>query len=172
MLKYSGMVYISVIGGSLLQVANYCRHRIHLALDEDIGMIKDNLSDGSTGGNQQVQWEKAFTGCFQKVDDEIAGNVSRGINGNNEDASEPVAPETVGSTAVVALVCSSHIIVANCGDSRAVLCRGKEAMALSVDHKVGHVFLFYYLYTIVDKSSFLLWKLICFHALILFFPAK
>ncbi|XP_075666189.1 protein phosphatase 2C 16-like [Castanea sativa] len=120
-------------GGS--QVANYCRDRIHLALDEDIGMIKDNLSDGSMGGNQQVQWEKAFTSCFQKVDDEIAGNVSRGINGNNEDASEPVAPETVGSTAVVALVCSSHIIVANCGDSRAVLCRGKEAMALSVDHK-------------------------------------
>ncbi|KAI3443603.1 hypothetical protein Pfo_000268 [Paulownia fortunei] len=39
------------------------------------------------------------------------------------------------STAVVAVVCSTHIIVANCGDSRAVLCRGKVPMPLSVDHK-------------------------------------
>nr|XP_043622024.1 probable protein phosphatase 2C 6 [Erigeron canadensis] len=46
-----------------------------------------------------------------------------------------VAPETVGSTTVFAVICSSHIIVSNCGDSRAVLCRGKEAMALSMDHK-------------------------------------
>ena len=54
--------------------------------------------------------------------------------GGNHDASnasfEPVAPETVGSTAVAALVCSSPIVVANCSDSRAVLCRGKKAMAL------------------------------------------
>ncbi len=152
-------------------MANYCRERIHLALAEEIGLIKDNLSDGSMGGNQQLQWEKAFTSCFQRVDDEIGGSVSSGINGSNEDASEPVAPETVGSTAVVALVCSSHIIVANCGDSRAVLCRGKEAMALSVDHKVGHVFLFCYLYTVVDKSSFP-WRLICFHTLILLFSSQ
>ncbi|XLR58058.1 hypothetical protein S83_008730, partial [Arachis hypogaea] len=36
---------------------------------------------------------------------------------------------------VVAAIYSSHIIVSNCGDSRAVLCHGKEPMALSVDHK-------------------------------------
>ncbi|KAK0598256.1 hypothetical protein LWI29_033037 [Acer saccharum] len=74
-----------------------------------------------------------------KVDDEIGGNTGRSVGSDDEDASEAtfevVAPETVGSTAVVALVCSSHIIVANCGDSRAVLCRGKEPMALSIDHK-------------------------------------
>ncbi|KAK6140728.1 hypothetical protein DH2020_025526 [Rehmannia glutinosa] len=52
-----------------------------------------------------------------------------------ESQSRTYCSETVGSTAVVAIVCSSHIIVANCGDSRAVLCRGKEPMALSVDHK-------------------------------------
>lgn len=60
------------------------------------------------------------------MDDEIGGGEGR----------SPIARDTVGSTAIVAIVCTSHIIVANCGDSRAVLCRGREAIALSVDHKV------------------------------------
>ncbi|KAL3736012.1 hypothetical protein ACJRO7_025034 [Eucalyptus globulus] len=124
-------------GGS--RVADYCCERIHLALAEEIGQVKGNIGNGSVGEARQVMWETAFTNCFQRVDDEIGGKVSRGIPSDHGNASaasfEPVAPETVGSTAVVALVCSSHIIVANCGDSRAVLLRGKEAMPLSVDHK-------------------------------------
>ena len=93
-----------------------------------------------------MQWEKVFNSCFIEVDDEVSGKVSRVIPVEDASvsncASEPVAPETVGSTAVVAVVCSSHIIVANCGDSRAVLYRGKEPIALSVDHKVSlYVFL-------------------------------
>ncbi|VFQ84726.1 unnamed protein product [Cuscuta campestris] len=107
-------------GGS--QVANYCRDRIHAALAEELSI---ELSNKNTE-NAQALWRRAFGNCFMKVDAEVGGQGSV----------EPVAPETVGSTAVVALVCSSHIIVANCGDSRAVLCRGKEPMALSVDHKV------------------------------------
>uniref|UniRef100_A0A2P2JR23 Phophatase 2C protein n=1 Tax=Rhizophora mucronata TaxID=61149 RepID=A0A2P2JR23_RHIMU len=120
-----------------MQVANYCRDRIHLALAEEIGKLKDNLRDGITWGNQQLQWEKTFTSCFHKVDDEIGGKCSGAIleGRGSDETTEPIAPETVGSTAVVALVCSSHIIVANCGDSRAVLFRGKESMALSIDHK-------------------------------------
>nr|CAM84263.1 abscisic insensitive 1B [Populus tremula] len=110
-------------GGS--QVANYCHDRIHSALSEEIEFVKNGLSDGSIKDSCQEQWKKAFTNCFLKVDAEVGGKAG----------AEPVAPETVGSTAVVAIICSSHIIVANCGDSRAVLCRGKEPMALSVDHK-------------------------------------
>ncbi|CAN1120853.1 Probable protein phosphatase 2C 6 [Linum perenne] len=111
-------------GGS--QVANYCRERVHTALVEEIGVVENSVIDGSVTDCCQEQWRKAFTNCFLKVDAEIGGT---------EGSVEPVAPETVGSTAVVAIICSSHIIVANCGDSRAVLCRGKEPMALSVDHK-------------------------------------
>nr|CAM84287.1 abscisic insensitive 1B [Populus tremula]CAM84288.1 abscisic insensitive 1B [Populus tremula]CAM84290.1 abscisic insensitive 1B [Populus tremula]CAM84296.1 abscisic insensitive 1B [Populus tremula]CAM84298.1 abscisic insensitive 1B [Populus tremula] len=110
-------------GGS--QVANYCHDRIHSALSEEIEFVKNGLSDGSIKDSCQKQWKNAFTNCFLKVDAEVGGKAG----------AEPVAPETVGSTAVVAIICSSHIIVANCGDSRAVLCRGKEPMALSVDHK-------------------------------------
>ncbi|KAK6161996.1 hypothetical protein DH2020_001837 [Rehmannia glutinosa] len=107
-------------GGS--QVANYCRDRVHRALTEELEII---MNDENNKENCEEQWRRAFTKCFIKVDDEIGGKARV----------EPIAPETVGSTAVVAIVCSSHIIVANCGDSRAVLCRGKEPMALSVDHK-------------------------------------
>ncbi|KAH7523843.1 hypothetical protein FEM48_Zijuj06G0055100 [Ziziphus jujuba var. spinosa] len=107
------------------QVANYCRDRVHLALAEEIELVKQGLIDGGIKDDCQEQWKKAFTNCFLKVDAEVGGKASH----------DPVAPETVGSTAVVAIICSSHIIVANCGDSRAVLCRGKEPMALSVDHK-------------------------------------
>ncbi|XWS70219.1 hypothetical protein CRYUN_Cryun03dG0029800 [Craigia yunnanensis] len=110
-------------GGS--QVANYCRERIHSALAEEIEFVKESESNASITDSCQELWRKAFTNCFVKVDAEVGGQASQ----------EPVAPETVGSTAVVALIFSSHIIVANCGDSRAVLCRGKEAMTLSVDHK-------------------------------------
>ncbi|MCI40071.1 protein phosphatase 2C 37-like [Trifolium medium] len=44
--------------------------------------------------------------------------------------------DAVGSTAVVAVVTPDKIIVSNCGDSRAVLCRNGVAIPLSSDHKV------------------------------------
>lgn len=124
-------------GGS--QVADYCCKRVHLALVEELKLPKHDLVDGSVRDTRQVQWEKVFTNCFLKVDDEVGGKVNIDLCDDNMNTSsctsEPIAPETVGSTAVVAVICSSHIIVANCGDSRAVLYRGKEAVALSIDHK-------------------------------------
>ncbi|GER45036.1 protein phosphatase 2c [Striga asiatica] len=109
-------------GGS--QVADYCRDRLHGALAEELKNHENETANGMKN-TRQAQWEEVFKSCFLKVDEEIVGD---GIN-------DPIAPQTVGSTAVVAVVCSSHIIVANCGDSRAVLYRGKEAIPLSVDHK-------------------------------------
>lgn len=73
-----------------------------------------------------------FANCFRKLDDEVGGFPMAG----GDCSFPPIAPGSVGSTAVVAVVCSTHVIVANCGDSRAVMCRGKAAMPLSVDHKV------------------------------------
>lgn len=121
------------------QVADYCRERLHFALAEEIERIKDELCKRNTGEGRQVQWEKVFTNCFLNVDGEVEGRIGRasaGVGSSDVVVLEAVASETVGSTAVVALVCSSHLVVSNCGDSRAVLYRGKEAMPLSVDHKV------------------------------------
>ncbi|CAN8239549.1 unnamed protein product [Cochlearia groenlandica] len=117
------------------QVADYCRDRLHFALAEEIERIKDELCKRNTGEGRQVQWEKVFTSCFLTVDGEISGKIGRPAVGSSDSVLEVVASATVGSTAVVALVCSSHIVVSNCGDSRAVLFRSKEAMPLSVDHK-------------------------------------
>lgn len=115
-----------------------------MALSEELKIIKDDLLEESQIDTRQMLWEKVFSSCFLNVDDEVGGKVVRALFPGSVDASsltsDPVAPETVGSTAVVAVLCSSHIIVANCGDSRAVLYRGKEAIPLSVDHKVSNVF--------------------------------
>ncbi|CAL4895206.1 unnamed protein product [Urochloa decumbens] len=110
------------------QVANYCRERIHSVLIEELCKAEESVSGADLSGlESKKQWEKAFVDCFSRVDAEVGGNAAT--------TGKPVAPDTVGSTAVVAVICSSHIIVANCGDSRAVLCRGKQPLALSVDHK-------------------------------------
>ncbi|KAG0494250.1 hypothetical protein HPP92_005244 [Vanilla planifolia] len=127
-------------GGS--QVAEYCHDRIHLALVEELSRLKEQFK-GFIGYDGQKHWEIAITDCFLKVDDEVGGKGHREgcLESPSENSlgssaiSDPIAPETVGSTAVVSIICSSHIIIANCGDSRAVLCRGKQAWPLSVDHK-------------------------------------
>ncbi|RWW69136.1 hypothetical protein BHE74_00023288 [Ensete ventricosum] len=51
--------------------------------------------------------------------------------------------DNVGSTAVVAVVGPTRIVVANCGDSRAVLCRGGAPSPLSSDHKPDVLLLFW-----------------------------
>ncbi|XP_019249166.1 PREDICTED: probable protein phosphatase 2C 50 isoform X2 [Nicotiana attenuata] len=117
-------------GGS--QVANYCRERIHMALAQEIDIAKEDSHNNETV-NWKEQWSKAFLNCFCRVDDEVGGLGSE-TDGTEPDLA-PIAPEAVGSTAVVAVVSPTHIIVANCGDSRAVLCRGKLPMPLSIDHK-------------------------------------
>lgn len=92
---------------------------MHLALAEEIEIARKCTEHSEESWKDQL--ERACFNSFLRVD---AG-------------SEPIAPETAGSTAVVAIVCPSYIVVANCGDSRAVLCRGRSPVTLSVDHKVS-----------------------------------
>lgn len=127
-------------GGS--QAANFCKDRLHHALVEEfeVAMNVENPSTNDNGEkNWQMKWERAFADCFHKVDVEVGGGIFRrdgkGEVVVEEDSADRIAPETVGSTAVVAVVGACQIIVSNCGDSRAVLSRGGRAIALSVDHK-------------------------------------
>lgn len=68
--------------------------------------------------SQDIQ--KVFVDAFIKTDDQF----------RSEDVSA-----LVGSTAVTVLVGQRYYLVANCGDSRAVLCRSGQAHPLTVDHK-------------------------------------
>ncbi|XP_078428128.1 protein phosphatase 2C 50-like [Wolffia australiana] len=131
----SGHFFAVYDGHGGAQVANYCRERMHIALEEEMMNLNEDPSGSNLGADEcKKKWESVFSSCFLKVDAEVGGKRCR-VNNSDCCSSEPVGPETVGSTAVVALVFSSHIIVANCGDSRAVICRGKEPVPLSVDHK-------------------------------------
>lgn len=102
-------------GGS--RVAHVCRDKLHRVLAEEAGVMET----GKEGGG--VDWEKVMVVSFGKVDDDV--NRSLGNASAN----------TIGSTAVVAVVGKDKVVVGNCGDSRAVLCRGGVAIALSNDHK-------------------------------------
>ncbi|GAB4826258.1 hypothetical protein Ancab_009123 [Ancistrocladus abbreviatus] len=116
------------------RVAEACRERMHRILDgeieEEIAAWKKKKKvmippeeEKEGGAVVVVDWEKVMARCFDKMDREVGGG--------EKDGEEM----TVGSTAVMAVVGKEEVVVANCGDSRAVLCRGSVAVPLSVDHK-------------------------------------
>ncbi|KAK7293523.1 hypothetical protein RJT34_16391 [Clitoria ternatea] len=93
------------------QVAEACRERLHRLVAEALE---------KRGNEVEWDWQEVMEGCFRKMDNEVADNA---------------AIRTVGSTAVVVVVAAAEVVVANCGDCRAVMGRGGEAVDLSTDHK-------------------------------------
>ncbi|XP_068469354.1 probable protein phosphatase 2C 8 isoform X2 [Phaseolus vulgaris] len=104
-------------GGTL--VANACRDRLHLLLADE---VRKNAEKG-------LDWYEVMCSCFMKMDKEI------GVGGDGHKSRDDGGGNTMGSTAAVVVVGEEEIVVANCGDSRAVLCRGGLAVPLSLDHK-------------------------------------
>jgi len=103
-----------------------CRERLHRILTAEL------MSEPDTAVIEEAQWQRAMVSAFSRMDDEVSGLCSEQDNDGENDAK---VPDTVGSTAVVAVVGLDQIVVANCGDSRAVLSRRGEAIPLSIDHK-------------------------------------
>ncbi|RDX67025.1 Protein phosphatase 2C 37, partial [Mucuna pruriens] len=111
-------------GHGCSHVATMCKERLHEILKEEVHKAKENL-----------EWESMMKKCFARMDEEV-----QGWSQSNETSTcrcELQTPhcDAVGSTAVVAVITPEKIIVANCGDSRAVFCRNNTAIPLSVDHK-------------------------------------
>lgn len=89
---------------------------MHEVIAEEWG--KDTID----GYDWQRKWETAFSGGFERADNEVLTGA--------------VAPDMVGSTAVTVVLSGCQIITSNCGDSRAILCRGTQTIPLTVDQKV------------------------------------
>ncbi|KAA8520943.1 hypothetical protein F0562_011616 [Nyssa sinensis] len=122
-------------GGS--RIANACRDRLHKLLAKEIEgwKLSDKPTDGGDGATSgvSIDWEKVMVACFEKMDEEV--NCSADGSGSEMQSGSAVSARTIGSTAVVVVVAKEVLVVANCGDSRAVLCHGGIAVPLSRDHK-------------------------------------
>lgn len=94
---------------------------------EEIGSHKES----------SVQWKEAMERSFARMDKEVQEWSDVAKTSNCRCELQTLQCDAVGSTAVVAIVTPDKIIVSNCGDSRAVLCRNGVATPLSSDHKVS-----------------------------------
>ncbi|XP_047324773.1 probable protein phosphatase 2C 6 [Impatiens glandulifera] len=102
-------------GGS--QVARFCAERMHEVVGEEW-----NRATVVDGIDWHEKWKAVFSSSFERADSEV-------VMAGGE------ATEMIGSTAIVAVISACQIIVSNCGDSRAILCRGTQSIPLSVDQK-------------------------------------
>lgn len=105
------------------KVACLCRDRLHRLLSKEI--------EDATDVEGPIDWENVMVTSFSKMDEEINGEANK-----IKDRSISASLKSMGSTAVVVVVGPEKLVVANCGDSRAVLCRRGAAIPLSRDHKV------------------------------------
>ncbi|GMI80755.1 ABA-HYPERSENSITIVE GERMINATION 3, ARABIDOPSIS THALIANA PROTEIN PHOSPHATASE 2CA [Hibiscus trionum] len=125
----SDVHFYSVFDGhGCSHVAMKCRDRFHEIVKEEIE---------ACGGGKSVDWKLMMERSFERMDKEVQESTTVDDKANSNCRCELQTPQcdAVGSTAVVAIVTPDKIIVANCGDSRAVLCRNGVALPLSDDHK-------------------------------------
>ncbi|KAJ6676198.1 PROTEIN PHOSPHATASE 2C 75-RELATED [Salix viminalis] len=118
-------------------VAALCREKMHVLIEEELKRV-DSTSGGGESGEFGAEWEEMWRGVlkrsYERMDEVAMSTCACGSEGIQCEC-HPAQMILGGSTAVVAVLTQEHIIVANCGDSRAVLSRGRRAIPLSVDHK-------------------------------------
>lgn len=109
-------------GHGCSHVALQCKNRMHELVNEEVE---------NAGG----EWKHAMERSYMRMDKEVSERSSNVLKPNCRCELQMPQCDAVGSTAVVAVVTPEKIIVSNCGDSRAVLCRNGVAVPLSIDHK-------------------------------------
>ncbi|KAL5709483.1 protein-serine/threonine phosphatase [Ranunculus cassubicifolius] len=107
-----------------------CSHVAVSCKDRLYQLVKNEIQNNK---GRSFEWKEIMEESFSKMDKEVLG----WTNGKGGDCRcELQTPKCdAGSTAVVTVVTPEKIITANCGDSRAVLCRSGKAIPLSSDHK-------------------------------------
>uniref|UniRef100_A0ACD5TWU7 Uncharacterized protein n=1 Tax=Avena sativa TaxID=4498 RepID=A0ACD5TWU7_AVESA len=108
------------------EVSALCRDQMHAILAEELALSAAAYRvEHHPAEDEEAElraWKAALTRSFTRAD--ALG------------ASAVPSAYVVGSTAVVELLVRGHLLVANSGDSRAVLCRAGRAIPLSQDHKL------------------------------------
>ncbi|KAJ8559514.1 hypothetical protein K7X08_003572 [Anisodus acutangulus] len=111
-------------GHGCSHVATKCKERLH-------ELVKEELENNE--GNEE--WEHAMDRSFNRMEKEVIAWNKTVTRATCRCEMQTPECDAVGSTAVVAVVTPNKIIVANCGDSRAILCRNGKAIPLSNDQK-------------------------------------
>lgn len=105
-----------------------------------INADKKGAADDAIADDDESEDDSDFNEADEEAEDEECEDEDE--NESDEDGDEVQLPggletpgEDSGTTACVCLMNKERIVVANAGDSRAVLCRGGTAIDLSIDHK-------------------------------------
>nr|AFK46885.1 unknown [Medicago truncatula] len=109
-------------GHGCSHVATMCKERLHEIVEEEVE-------------KEKVDWKSTMEKSFIRMDEEVLNSSKTKQSFSCKCELQTPHCDAVGSTAVVAVVTPEKIIVSNCGDSRAVLCRNGVAIPLSSDHK-------------------------------------
>uniref|UniRef100_A0A0E0DSF0 protein-serine/threonine phosphatase n=1 Tax=Oryza meridionalis TaxID=40149 RepID=A0A0E0DSF0_9ORYZ len=121
-------------GHGCSHVARMCQDRMHELV---VDAYKKAVS-GKEAAAAAPAWKDVMEKGFARMDDEATSWAKSRTGGEPACRCElqtPARCDHVGSTAVVAVVGPNRVVVANSGDSRAVLCRAGVPVPLSVDHK-------------------------------------
>ncbi|XP_045786933.1 protein phosphatase 2C 37-like [Trifolium pratense] len=113
-------------GHGCSHVATMCKQRLHEIVDDEITKNREKES---------VDWKSTMEKSFIRMDKEVLNSTKTKQSFTCKCELQTPHCDAVGSTAVVAVVTPEKIVVSNCGDSRAVLCRNGVAIPLSSDHK-------------------------------------
>ena len=128
----------------------FCRLHLHRHLLNHLAQARDGVrhagADMAGGGpsadgelaegesESGAQPQAAASSASQRISlDELASALRAAFATTDEQLLASSA--SAGTTAVVAVVSDTHVLVANCGDSRAYVWRNGRALRMSVDHK-------------------------------------
>lgn len=130
-----------------------CKDRLH-------EIVKKELEGCSGEREDSLDWEGTMKRSFENMDKEVHQWTENSAVSDCRCELQTPQCDAVGSTAVVAVVTPRKVVVSNCGDSRAVLCRNGVAVPLSTDHKVGFLLFHLHVSTFLSVKRLLPYYLI------------